>query len=63
MADECQRGVAEQNFRAQGEDPQAPNESLRMDLLLIPSLLCAFTAKHVLAAGGSGLGGEGKECP
>lgn len=39
-------------------DPEAPNESLKMDLLLTPILLRAFTARHVLAAGDSGLGRE-----
>lgn len=40
--------------------PEALDESLRMDLVLIPSLLRAFAATHMLAAGDSGLGREGK---
>lgn len=63
LAHRHQCGLAEQNFRAQGVGPEAPKESQKMVLLLIPSLLCAFTAVHVLAAGDSGLGREGKLCP
>lgn len=63
VAGEHQRGVAEQNFRARGVGPEAPKESLKMDLVLIPSLLSAFTAAHMLAAGDPGLGRKGKLHP